>query len=295
MIPIFGRGPSLVSRIVIAVVLSGVLMFVDHRLNGFDGARVYLNSLVSPLQYIASLPQNMLDWSAESLASRQRLLEENQSLKEQQLLLSEQMQRMAFLQRENNRLRALLNSPVRQDVSKMVAEVMSVESNANSHTVVVNKGSLSGLYEGQPVLDDQGIVGQVVSVGPTNSRVLLITDITHAIPLRIAKNSVRLIASGTGFINKLELNHVTHSTEIEVGDLLVSSGLGKLFPEGYPVAQVTKVTRNTSLPFARVQAKPIAKLDRIRYLLLLWPPNTDKQPIFETIEQLTEKAEGLLQ
>ncbi|WP_016955130.1 rod shape-determining protein MreC [Catenovulum agarivorans] len=295
MTPLFANGPALQIRIIVAVVLSLVLMFVDHRLKGFDSIRVYLNSLVSPILYAANLPQSMLDWSAESLSSRRSLLDENAKLRETNLLLQESVLRMQFLQRENNRLRALLESPVRQEIQKMVAEVMSVTSNPNSHQVLLNRGSLNGVYEGQAVLDENGIVGQVVDVAPTTSRVLLITDITHAIPVRVARNSVRSIAAGTGSMSRLDLNYVPHSADIRAGDLLISSGLGQKYPEGYPVAEVSRVISNESLPFAQIETKPIAQLDRIRYLLLLWPPNAPSQPAKSSLKEIQRETKELIQ
>ncbi|WP_111978309.1 rod shape-determining protein MreC [Algibacillus agarilyticus] len=294
MIPLFGQGPSIQTRAVLAILFSVVLMFVDHKLDGFKQVRSMLNSLVSPLQYAANVPQNTLDWMTTSLAFRQQLIADNARLTEQHLILSEKLQRMHFVERENVRLRGLLKSPAREVSAKMVAEVMAVESNRSSQQVVINRGTLNGVYAGQPVLDDKGIVGQVVSVATTTSRVLLISDITHAIPVRIARNSVRSIASGTGFFHQLELNHVPHSADIKQNDILVSSGLGGRFPEGYPVAKVEHVVSNTSLPFAKVVAKPIANLDRIRYLLLLWPDNVEQKPIYEAVDSLVEKAEALL-
>ncbi|MER2490866.1 rod shape-determining protein MreC [Catenovulum sediminis] len=294
MTPLFANGPEPQTRIIIAILLSFVLMFVDHRMQGFDSIRVYLNSMVSPIMYAANLPQRLLDWSAESLSSRSDLLDENARLRESHLLLSERLQRMRFLERENDRLRALLGSPLRQDIRKMVTEVMSVESNPNSHQLVLNRGSLNGVYEGQAVLDENGIVGQVVSVGTTTSRVLLISDHTHAIPVRVERNAVRSIAIGTGSWSRIELSFVPHSTDIKVGDRLISSGLGQRFPEGYPVAEVSSVVSNESLPFAQIQARPIAALDRVRYLLLLWPPDAEKQPQKGALKNLAEEAEALI-
>ncbi|NTS75873.1 rod shape-determining protein MreC [Catenovulum sp. SM1970] len=290
MTPLFGRGPSLQARLIIATVLSVVLIFVDHKMDGFQKVRVVLNSMVSPLQYAANLPKALLDWSAESLAFRQSLINDNQALKQDVLLLNEKLQRMDFVERENQRLRALLKSPVRGEADKMVAEVMSVETNPNSHQVLINRGLLHGVFEGQPVLDASGIVGQVVNVGSTTSRVLLISDITHAIPLRIARNSVRVTAAGSGLLDRMDLQHVPHSTDIVEGDELVSSGLAGVFPEGYPVAKVTRITRNKSLPFSQIRVEPIAKLDRIRYLLLLWPPHLEHKPKFDVLEELIDKA-----
>jgi rod shape-determining protein MreC len=121
------------------------------------------------------------------------------------------------------------------------------------------------------VLDENGIVGQVLHVGSTSSRVLLITDLSHAIPVRIKRNGIRLVATGSGRIDRLVHNFVPHSTDIKEGDLLVTSGLGGKFPEGYPVSTVIKVSQNEASAFARVLSQPVAQIDRLRYLLLLWP------------------------
>jgi rod shape-determining protein MreC len=136
---------------------------------------------------------------------------------------------------------------------------------------VINRGANDGVFEGQPVLDEKGIVGQILHVGTTSSRVLLITDLSNAIPVRIKRNGVRLVATGSGQIDRLTHNFVPHSTDIHQGDLLVTSGLGGKFPEGYPVARVVSVKQDESRPFARVVSKPVAQIDRLRYLLLLWP------------------------
>ena len=136
--------------------------------------------------------------------------------------------------------------------------------------MVINKGAIDGVYLSQPVIDDKGIVGQVMEVGSTNSRVLLIADVTHAIPVRALRNDIRFIATGSGALNELYLEHVPHSVDIKAGDVLISSGLGKIFPEGYPVGTVKEVRRDESRPFSIVTVTPMAKLDRLKYLLLLW-------------------------
>lgn len=279
---IFAQGPTLPHRLAITLVLSVILIFVDHRLDGFASTRVYLNSLVSPLQYMADLPGEFLNWSSSRLTTQQRLLEENQRLTSEVTLMSEKLQRFEVLQQENNNLRTLLGSPVREDAQKMIAELMAVDNNPYSQQILVNKGTIHGVYESQSVLDDKGIVGQVMQVGTTNSRVLLISDVTHAIPVRVARNNVRLIASGTGRLQELSLEHVPHSTDIRPGDRLVSSGLGDVFPEGYPVAVVSSVVRDESRPFAQIVATPTAALDRLKFLLLLWPADAPNQPVMET-------------
>ncbi|WP_421133260.1 rod shape-determining protein MreC [Alteromonas sp. A079] len=267
---IFTRGPSLNNRLTLALVLSLVLLFVDHKLDGFKSTRVYLNSLMSPIQYIANLPGLFLSESAQRLTSQEDLLEENARLTNQMLLMSEQLQRFEVLNNDNKALRNLLEAPVRPDYQKMVTELMAVDKNPYSQQIVINKGAIDGVYLSQPVLDEQGIVGQIMEVGTTNSRVLLIADVTHAVPVRSLRNNIRFIATGSGALGELYLEHVPHSVDIEEGDVLISSGLGNVFPEGYPVAVVSRVIRDESRPFARVIATPSAQLDRLRYLLLLW-------------------------
>lgn len=270
---IFTRGPSLNNRLAIALVISVGLMLADHKLNAFSGVRIYLNSLVSPLQYLANLPGQALNWSANRLVSHQRLVEENTRLVLQATLLNEKLQRFQLLEKENAELRELLAAPVRDDLRKMISELMAVEETTFSRQIVIDKGAGDDVYVGQPVLDDKGVVGQVMQVGQTNSRVLLVADVSHGIPVRIARNNIRMVASGTGQLDRLFVDHLPHSTDIREGDVLVSSGLGKVFPAGYPVAVITSVQRDEGRPFARVSAKPVAELDRLKYLLLLWPNN----------------------
>ena len=277
MTSFFNTGPSLNYRLFLALILSAALMFADHRLDSFSQARTYLNSLVSPLQYVANLPSDMLNWSSKRISSQQQLLAENEILKNENLLMRESLQQFQTLKLENDRLRTLLGSPLQEGRRKMVAELMAVDNNPYSHQIVIDKGTSDGVFEGQPVLDANGIVGQVLHVAATTSRILLITDITHAVPVRVSRNNVRLVASGSGELGNLSIHHMPHNTDLRVGDLLVSSGLGQVFPEGYPLAVVTSILKDEGRPFAQVTAQPIALLDRLKYLLLLWPNENDQR------------------
>jgi rod shape-determining protein MreC len=273
----FSSGPSLPSRLALALLLSIALILFDHKLDGFGTTRVYLNSFVSPLQYLANLPSQLLNASTSRFVSHERLFSENAKLINDALLMNGQLQRLTFLKEENDRLRSLLNSPVQDNTRKLVAELMAVDNNPYSHQIVINKGAINGVFEAQPVLDDKGIVGQIMQVSSTNSRVLLIADVTHAIPVRIARNNVRLVVTGSGSLNELLIQHVAHSSDLQIGDVLLSSGLGNVFPEGYPVATITSIIRDESRPFSQVRAKPVAQLDRLKYLLLLWSERTLNQ------------------
>ncbi len=245
-------------------------MGADKYTGGSATLRALLNSLVTPIYYLASLPEDMLNWTVDEFASREALQSENQMLKRQQLMQAEKLQRFTFLEQENKKLRALLDSPVRQQGKKMIAEVMAIDSHPFRDVVVLNRGAVDGVFEGQPVLDEFGVVGQVTSVATTSSRVILISDSTHAIPVRIERNGVRALIEGTGRINSLKANNVPHSIDMQEGDIMVTSGLGGVFPEGYPVAKITKVEHDLSLPFSQITAEPVAQLDRVSRVVLLW-------------------------
>lgn len=275
MKPIFGRGPSLQLRLFLAVIISIAAIVADSRFGVFSHVRVYLSSLVSPLQYMANAPGTLLDTMSTQVQTRAGLIEQTKQQEQQLFTLRSRLLKMDHLEHENQRLRELLGSPVHKESRKMVAELLSVDSDPFSHQVLINKGALDGVYNGQPVINDQGVIGQVLHVGSTTSRVLLITDSSHGIPVRVLRNDLRAIASGSGELDKLELRNLPRNTDVQVGDLLVTSGLGGRFPEGYPVATVTRSDYVEGKPFAQVEAKPLVALDRLRYLLLLW---TDKKP-----------------
>lgn len=275
---IFGRGPSLPIRLTLAVLASLALMVADSRYQSFTDIKLYLNSLVSPLQYMANSPRVLLDTASTQLVSRQTLLNQAERMERELFLLRDNLLRLHHLEQENQRLRELLGSPVQRDTRRMVAEIMAVDTDPFSHQVVIDKGTLQGVFEGQPVLNEQGVVGQVISVGKTTSRVLLITDISHGIPVRIERNDIRAIASGSGRLDRLVLDNITRNTDIRQGDVLFSSGLAGRFPEGYPVGKVTYVGYEEGQPFADIRVTPFAALDRVRYLLLLWPEPRVSEP-----------------
>ncbi len=271
MNPIFKHGPSPQHRLLMMLTISAALIFFDHKMGSFELVRGYLQSIVSPMQYIANTPKQVMTWTAENLVTRKALMEENQALKINELRYQEQLMQLNIVKQENDRLRSLLASPLRSEMKKMVAEIISVDSDPYTHQVVINRGANDGVYEGQPVVDHEGVIGQVLLVGTTSSRVILVTDVTHAVPVRISRNGIRMVASGSGRIDRISHAFVPHSADVKVGDVLVTSGLGDKYPEGYPVSIVTLVRKDESRPFAQVLSTPIARIDRLRYLLLLWP------------------------
>lgn len=245
-------------------------MLVDARLDVLKPVRSNLGMVLTPLYWLGDLPVRGWNNTMQMFSSRTDLLAENEQLRAETLLMQRRLQKLATLTEQNVRLRELLNSSALIDDRVLVAELIGVDPNPYTHRVLINKGSNSGVTLGQPVLDARGVMGQVVEVMPYSSRVLLITDSNHSVPVQVNRNGLRAIASGTGDLESIELRYVTDSADIREGDLLVTSGMGQRFPVGYPVAVVTEVQRNTGQPFARVQALPAATLNRSRYLLLVF-------------------------
>ncbi|HED19541.1 MAG TPA: rod shape-determining protein MreC [Gammaproteobacteria bacterium] len=276
---IFTAGPPLFARLVGLVALSIALMTIDHRQHHLESVRAALSVLVYPLQWVVDLPHTSSEWFRESLSTRRELQEDNASLRTQQLVLNTELQKLEALEAENRRLRALLDSSFQVDERPvLIAELLSVDMDPYRHQIEINKGSLDHLFEGQPLLDSQGVMGQLIHVGPFTATAMLITDPAHAIPVQVNRTGLRTIALGTGSIDRLELPHIPNNADIRVGDLLVTSGLGGRFPPGYPVAEVIDVQQDPGRTFSQVTARPRALLDRSREVLLIWPPELKNPP-----------------
>jgi len=250
--------------------LAACLLVADYKFNSLTAVRSVAAAATFPVYWLADLPAQLAGWGEKNLVTRSSILEENARLRAESLLLEAQVQQMAAMRAENLRLRALLNSSAILQDDVLVAELIGVSPDPARHLLVLDKGRGDGVFVGQPLIDADGLMGQVVEVSPNSARVLLITDATHAIPVQLNRNGVRAIAEGIGRLDALELRHVASTEDIEVGDLLVSSGLGGRFPEGYPVAVVTAVEIDPGQPFAEVTAKPSAALNRSRHVLLVF-------------------------
>jgi len=272
---IFSRRFPTRLKLLIFVLISLVVILSTERMSSY---RAYLASLVSPLQFVVDTPVDVLDSVSDNVKSRSTLIAENRMLRHQGLKVSDKLLTYEHLKLENIRLRAMLGSPVEYTQRKLIARVQSVDSDPFRLQFVINKGLEHGVYAGQPVVDEFGVVGQVIAANQYNSRVLLITDNSHAIPLQIQRNDVRLIGIGKGDIHQFELQYVTKSTDVKIGDLLVTSGLGGIFPEGYPVARVSGIENRGSEIYSSIKVTAIAKLDRVRYVLLLWPSKPIDMP-----------------
>jgi rod shape-determining protein MreC len=278
---------------VVAVILSLILLVVDHRFHHLQQLRSALAFLTYPLHYLADLPFTASRWLGETTSSRRTLMSQNRVLRDQILHLRAELQKYESLQAENMRLRDLVDSSFKVGDRVLVAELSSVDLDPYKQQVIINKGAASGAFEGQPVLDAHAVMGQVINVTPFSSTVLLITDTSHALPVQVLRNGLRTIAVGTGRISELKLPYLPTNSDIVEGDLLVTSGLGGKFPPGYPVATVTKIDRSPDAPFSDVLAQPRAHLDRSREVLLVWTVPNQLPVMPREPEPTTEAAPGL--
>jgi len=291
--PIIGRGPPLGATFLTLALLSVGLMVADVRYNQMAHVRELLSAAAYPLQAAVDLPFRAWDWLTGSFADRSRLRRENMELTGRLRLANLQLQRFAALEDENRRLRDMRENSAGVADRVLVASILNVDLDPFRHRVLVDKGASDGVFKGQAVLDAEGIFGQVAQVHAETAEVILISDAEHAIPVQSTRSGLRTIAVGTGDSSRLSLPFVTGESDLKVGDVLLSTGMGGVFPRGYPVAEVTRVERNPAATFALVDARPTALLDRDREVLLVWftpPPAMDEAPPPESTQAAAAAA-----
>jgi rod shape-determining protein MreC len=257
-------------RFLLLAIVCVALMMLDRREQHLVRVRQALSVVVYPVRVAVDLPFRAWQSVREGLAEREALIAENLQFKRERLETEFRLQRLAVLETENARLRELLDSTARVGSRALVAEILAVDLDPYRQRFDLNRGLVDGVYVGQALIDAQGVVGQVVRVGPLTSEAVLITDADHAVPVSVNRNGLRTIAVGTGDSTRLSLPYLTNNADIEVGDLLVSSGLGGVFPAGYPVGRVVEVRRQPDQAFSEVIAEPVSALDRDREVLLVW-------------------------
>lgn len=235
-----------------------------------DSLRTTLSFFVDPLKYLVDLPTIVVKNATDTVISYEALKKENKRLREDQLIHQTRLLKFAALEKENIRLRALLENSFKLGEQVLVAELLSINMAPYEHIVVVNKGTRFGVHPQQPVLDANGVVGQVFRALPFTSEIMLITDPNHAIPVQVNRNGLLTIAVGSGQLNRLVLPFLPGNADIRPGDLLITSGLGGTFPQGYPVAVVDEFTSQPNKAFATITATPKAQLDRNRELMIVW-------------------------
>lgn len=256
-------------RFAFLVFLSIMMIWGDARHSVFLPFRPYLSWLVTPIQLVVTMPQKVISWSFEHLASREDLVAENQALNQELLAFRSRLQKLDSLRAENVRLRELLDASQKVEEKIIMAEVIGFDQNAYSHKILIDKGFSTGAYVGQAVLDATGVMGQVVETSAYNSRVLLIADASHQVPVQLSRTGFRSILRGVGDLRRMELLSVPHSADVKKGDILTTSGLDTRFPSDYPVGVVRAVRHIPGKPYADVDVVPLAQLARSRHIMLI--------------------------
>jgi rod shape-determining protein MreC len=278
----------------VAIIASIALLVTEHISVKSDSLRTVLSFFVDPLKYLVDLPTILIDQATDSVSSYGALKTENEKLREEQLIHQTRLLKLAALEKENIRLRALLENSFKLGEQVLVAELLSINMAPYEHIVVVNKGTRFGVHPQQPVLDANGVVGQVFRALPFTSEIMLITDPNHAIPVQVNRNGLLTIAVGSGQLNRLVLPFLPSNADIRPGDLLITSGLGGTFPQGYPVAVVDEFTSQPNKAFATITATPKALLDRNRELMIVWS-NSASVPLISkpTVNEVETKTDAV--
>ncbi len=273
---IFVQGPVPGFRLLLVIVISAVMIVADARFDRLTPVRSVIGTGLAPIHWLGNAPSELEHWIAGLFTTREDLQAENEDLRARLLILERRALKYAALASENNELRRLMNSSEVLDDRVIVGEIVGVSPDPFSHEVIINKGSRDGVTVGQAILDANGLLGQVQQTSSFTSRVLLVSDSSHAVPVEVVRNGLRAILLGNGDINALELVHVPDTADIREGDLLVSSGLGGRFPKGYPVAEVASITKESGEPFVNIEATPKARLNQSRLVLVVFPPEGER-------------------
>ena len=264
------RVSALGLKALVLIGLSVGMMLIDHRQHQLTALRAVLAGAVWPLQVLVHSPVAAWEWTSSRLATRATLLGENAQLRARARDNDLRLLRLEAIEQENLRLRLLLNAAPRAVERAQLAEILRVDLDPLRQRVLIDRGTRDGVSRGQAVIDGRGIFGQTRNVGPLAAEVILLSDPAHALPVQVERNGLRTIVVGTGDAGRLSLPYLPRNADVAVDDRLVSSGLGGVFPAGYPVGRITDVRRDPGQPLAIVNAAPAAALDRDREVLLLW-------------------------
>ncbi|MGP8032607.1 MAG: rod shape-determining protein MreC [Steroidobacteraceae bacterium] len=268
--PLQGRAGSPGLRFTLYAVFAVVIMYLDQRAHYLEQVRYILQAAVYPLQVAVNSPPTAWRWIKESFETRESLRAENARLRARQRDLELLAMRYEALAHENGELRGLRESLPPVAERWLPAEIINVQLNSLRHRLLIDRGATNGVFKGQAVLDDRGLIGQTTHVGPWSAEVILITDPEHAVPVRVERTGLRTIAVGGGDASSLALPYLPQNADVRAGDLLVTSGLGGVFPEGYPVARITEVHRDAVQPLAQVRALALSHIDSDTEVMLVW-------------------------
>ncbi len=284
----FRKGSSLGLRTFIFLILSTALIVFDQRSDLFHAKRMRFSSAVAyPIQWMVDSPIRLFNFLNASVTAQDRLVHENAELRVREILLQSRLQKLLVLEKENAQLRQLLQSTSQIAGRVAVARILAVALDPNIQQVVLDKGDKDQVYRNQPVLDGSGVIGQVIGVGAQTSRVLLVTDKQSAVPVEDYRNGIRAIAIGSGVSGQLSLINIPDTSDVQVGDLFVTSGLDLHYPIGYPVGVVAQILPQGNDPVKKIILSPLAHLNQAEQVLLAWP---SKQALTQAVQNELQKT-----
>jgi rod shape-determining protein MreC len=282
--PFFHRGPSPLARLTFFALLAIATMIADHRFGAMEAVRLSLSVLVHPLQKVAAAPSMAFARVADYFTSQDRLLRDNEELKAKLLEYAAAAQQSKLLQAEQEHFLSMTPARSRFATDGVLSEVLSYGRNPFVRKLVLDKGLAQGVKSGMPVIDGEGVVGQVTAVGTFTSEVTLLTEKDQSVPVMLTRNGLRAIAVGSGKDGSIDVPFMPVSADIQNGDLFVTSGIDGTYPAGLVVARVTAVEKNAAYMFAKITARPAAGVDNHRFVRILTatrpaaPPPPDSQP-----------------
>lgn len=286
---LFTRGKHSTLSFVFALVFSIGLMIADSHYRYLDSLRSGFSLFIAPIQYTVDYPVRIIGSIKSLFNSKKALLDENMQLRYEHTMLEAQLQKLLVIRHENSELKALLQASSKVEMQAMAAQILAVDTGSSRQLLVLNKGKRDGVFVGQPVLDAKGIMGQITDVGLMTSTVMLISDSKSAVPVRNNRTGERAILIGNNSLSHLSLINMPQTSNIKKNDLLVTSGLGRRYPEGYPVGRVDEIKNISGEEFITVQVLPFARLNRDRLVLLIWPEKEHEKMTAQINELLFEE------
>ena len=268
--PFFKRGPAPLALLTFYIAVSLAIFVFDLRFKSLELLRQSIALVVDPVQRVAQTPGSLVDYASHYLQGMHSLQQENDELKHAKLTTAPDLQRLAQLEADNERLRKLLSVTEREKANGQVSQILYTARDPFSRKVIVDKGQQSGVTAGQPAIDDAGVVGQVTRVFPFSAEITLITDKDQVVPVQIVRTGQRSVVFGLGN-GQLELRYMPANADIQIGDMLVTSGLDGIYLPGFPVAKVVNVERDSAYSFARIFCVPIAGVENFGEVMVLSP------------------------
>ncbi|MDD3482794.1 rod shape-determining protein MreC [Azovibrio restrictus] len=272
--PFFKRGPAPLALLSFYVAFSIALFVLDLRFHALDIVRQAISLGTDPLQRLAQAPMRMLTEGSDYFLTLESVQEENRALRTAQLATAPTLLRLEQLEAENERLRQLLALQSREKAAGQAARILYTARDPFARRVFLDKGQQQGLIPGQPVIDEGGIIGQITRVFPFSAEVTLVTDKNQAVPVQVQRTGQRSVTFGLGN-GQVELKYIPANADVQVGDMLITSGLDGVYLPGFPVARVIHVERDSAYAFARIVAAPLAAVESHTVVMVLHP----RQPL----------------